>query len=54
MEKTAGYRTGSDARIREQKAQRVKTCHPDKSCRPGAGVFAIKNIRIDAGSSSVG
>lgn len=31
-----------------------QTCHPEKNISAGAGVFAIKNIRIDAGSSSVG
>lgn len=31
-----------------------KTRHPEENISAGAGVFAIKNIRIDSGSSSVG
>lgn len=34
--------------------QRVQNCQPGENRSAGAGVFAIKNIRIDSGSSSIG
>lgn len=55
-EKTEGYSVGYE-RAGEQD---MKTCKGFKklpsgvNMSAGAGVFAIKNIRIDAGSSSVG
>lgn len=48
---------GLDTNVRKKGheiVQRARTRHPEKNISAGAGVFAIKNIRIDAGSSSVG
>lgn len=55
-EKTEGYR----GRVRTRGSRDEKTCNGSKIAKPGenrsagAGVFAIKNISIDSGSSSIG
>lgn len=48
---------GLDTNVRDkgpENVQRVQNSPPGENISAEAGVFAIKNIRIDSGSSSVG